>query len=38
MKHLTRKEQIAQAVKVLEEAKKSPFYATIYAGLGEVKD
>ena len=38
MNHLTRQEQIAQAVKVLEIARKSPFYAKKYENLGEVKD
>ena len=34
MNHLTRQEQIAQAVKVLEIARKSPFYAKKYENLG----
>ena len=38
MNHLTRQEQIAQAVKVLEIARKSPFYAKKYENLGEVKE
>ena len=38
MKHLTRQEQIAQAIEVLNDARKAPFYAEKYKGLGTVRD
>lgn len=38
MKHLTRQEQIAQAIEVLNAARKAPFYAEKYKGLGTVRD
>lgn len=38
MKHLTRQEQIAKAIEVLNEARKAPFYANKYKDLSEIRD